>query len=100
MSYIAARRFDPAIQDYTQAFKLKPNDPEALKLRAIAYHKKGQYDLAIQDCNLVIKSNPKDGAAFIVRGSAKKKKGDIRGGDADLARGQLLRGTTPVEVNK
>ena len=54
---------DQAIQDYTEAIRLKPDFADAYYNRGLNYYKKGQYDRAIQDYSEGIRLKPDYAAA-------------------------------------
>ena len=59
-------------------------------IRANAKERKRDYDGAIADCTQAIKLSPKDAGGYHCRGLMKQKKGDIKGAEADFARGKQL----------
>jgi tetratricopeptide (TPR) repeat protein len=70
---------DRAIEDFTQAIRLKPNYASAYVSRGRQYVLKGQDDRAIQDFNQAIKvePNPSDNFAFYNRAGAYHRKNQI-----------------------
>ena len=56
--YAEAGLYDKAIEAYTNAIALDPNDADAYSNRGAAYYSKGQYDRAIEDYNKAIALNP------------------------------------------
>jgi tetratricopeptide (TPR) repeat protein len=61
-------RYDQAIKDFSEALKLKPNDPLLITYRGVVYYAKGLYDLAMKDFNQAIQIDPKCGKAYYQRG--------------------------------
>ncbi|MCC6979833.1 MAG: protein kinase [Candidatus Melainabacteria bacterium] len=57
-----------AVDDYTEALKLKPNYLQALNDRAFAYMMLAQYGKAFQDADKVIALTPKSAAGYARRG--------------------------------
>src|SRR3989338_6791372 len=58
--HILNKEHDSAIEAYTKAIALDPNDALAYNNRGAAYANKGQYDRAIEDYNKAIALNPND----------------------------------------
>jgi tetratricopeptide (TPR) repeat protein len=76
-AYYIKHDYDLAIQEYTQAIRVKPDFADAFNNRGAAYHTKGDYDRAIQDYSQAIHLNPGFGDALHKRGFAYYKKGDF-----------------------
>ncbi len=51
--YSLKKEDDKAIEAYTSAIALNPNDSSAYNNRGVTYYEKGQYDMAIKDFNRV-----------------------------------------------
>ena len=66
---------DKAIEAYTRAIELNPNDAKAYKNRGAAYGRKRQYDRAIGDYNKAIAIDPNYAYTYIYRGVAYGRKG-------------------------
>jgi serine/threonine protein kinase/lipoprotein NlpI len=60
---------DRAIQDYTEALHLQPQDESALVNRGVLFSHKGNYDRALRDYTEAIQLNPRDARAVIARGN-------------------------------
>jgi len=73
--YAEAGLYDKAIEAYTKAIALDPNDADAYSNRGAAYYSKGQYDRAIEDYNKAIALDPNYADAYYNRGVAYAKKG-------------------------
>ena len=73
--YWLNKEHDSAIEAYTSAIALDPNDALAYNNRGGAYKDKGQYDRAIEDFNKAIAIDPNDALAYYNRGGAYKDKG-------------------------
>jgi len=65
-----------AIEAYSYAIRLNPNDATVYTNRGVAYHAKGDYDRAISDYIEAIQINPNFAAAYTNRGGAYGEKGD------------------------
>jgi tetratricopeptide (TPR) repeat protein len=68
--------YEGAIADFSEALRLKPEDPIAHYHRANAYSDKGDYDKAIADYNAAIRFESDYIAAYKDRGNAYGYKGD------------------------
>ena len=68
MAYNDKGDYDRAIDDYTQAIQLNPNDAYAYKNRGLAYNDKGDFDRTIEDYTQAIQFNPNDAYAYKNRG--------------------------------
>ena len=67
---IAKGDYDRALQDYTKAIDLKPNDAEAYNNRGGAYYLKEEYESAIVDFTKAIQLKPDYAEAYNNRGGA------------------------------
>jgi len=82
------RNYDRAIDDYTQALRLTPNDAHAYHGRGWSYAQKGDYQRAIQDYSETLRIKPSD-----LRTVADRRLAYLRNGDYLLAmadEGRLL----------
>ena len=81
-----ARRGDyqGAIEDFTQALRLNPQDAIAFNNRGLAYANQGDYQPAIADYNQALRLNPQDAEAYYNRGLAYRKLGDTQQAITDL----------------
>ena len=68
---------DGAIEDYSEAIRLKPDYAIAFLSRGTARRVKGDFDGAIKDDSQAIRLNPDDGNSFGERGIARQLKGDL-----------------------
>ena len=69
-------QIDLAIEAYSHAIELNPNNASTYNNRGNAYGEKGDYDRAIGDHNTAIKLNPDHANTYTNRGIAYGKKGD------------------------
>lgn len=76
---MAKKDFTTAIDFYTQALKIVPNNPIYLSNRAAAYSNTQQYDLAIADAQTAVDADPKYTKAWSRLGLARFANGDARG---------------------
>ena len=75
--------YDKAIEHYTEAIDLTPENVEAYNARGIAYDKKGELDAAIMDYNIAIVIAPERAYIYINRGIAYTQKGELDAAMAD-----------------
>ena len=75
-----------AIQDYSKAIEINPNDAKAYIGRGAAKDDLEDYRGAIQDYNKAIEINRNDARAYIVRGLAKLQLGDKDGACLDWSK--------------
>ncbi|MEK6693950.1 MAG: tetratricopeptide repeat protein, partial [Nitrospirota bacterium] len=68
-----------AIDDFTKALKLAPNDAEAYHHRGLSREKSGDPKNAIEDFTGTLALNPKMEEAYYHRGLNKRKLGDLQG---------------------
>ena len=57
-AYLKNGQYDKAIEDYSRAIAIDPNNANAYNGRGIAYRKKDQYDKALEDFNKAIAIKP------------------------------------------
>jgi small glutamine-rich tetratricopeptide repeat-containing protein alpha len=58
------KKYEEAIQSYTKAIELSPNNPIYYGNRAAAYSHLGQHVKAIEDCKRAIALDPKYAKAY------------------------------------
>ena len=85
--FLGAGDFDKAIQLYTQALKLQPDNAEALNQRCGARAAAGEMKAALEDCNAALTLKPGNASALDHRGMAYLKLGHAGSGDGRLRRG-------------
>ena len=71
------KQINMAIEAYSYAIDLNPNNAAAYNNRGIAHNDKGEVDKAIKDYNKAIKLNPNYVYAYNNRGIAYRRKGEI-----------------------
>ena len=73
----AAQRGDQqqAIEHYTKAIELQPEDSYTYRRRGYAHHREGEYDLAIQDFDKSLELDPDNALTYRRRGYAHHRKG-------------------------
>ncbi|HLM00488.1 MAG TPA: protein kinase [Pyrinomonadaceae bacterium] len=77
------RKFDKAIETYTLAIELNPNDYAIYNNRGAAYHANKEYQKAINDYNKALELNPYHFSAYNNRGAAYEDIGSIEQAVAD-----------------
>jgi len=59
LAYSALGNYRDAIEDFTQASLLKPDDAGAYLERGFAYGQLGEFPHAVEDCDRVLRVDPK-----------------------------------------
>jgi len=77
------RKFDKAIETYTLAIELNPNDYAIYNNRGAAYHATGEFQKAIDDYTKAVELNPYHFSAYNNRGAAYEDIGNIEQAIAD-----------------
>jgi tetratricopeptide (TPR) repeat protein len=78
------RDYDKAIENFSKAIRLDPQNAEAYNLRGVAWKFKGQFDNMIRDCTEAIRIDPKFAAAYHNRGRAWRGKKEYDKAIADF----------------
>ena len=81
------KQIDGAIERYSYAIELAPNNATAYNNHGVAYNDRGEHDLAIEDFNKAIELKPNDAKVYYNLGNTYHRKGDAdhNEGDYDLA---------------
>ncbi|MEO6053616.1 MAG: tetratricopeptide repeat protein [Chthoniobacterales bacterium] len=82
----ANREYKEAINVYTQATQIDPNNPAVYNGRGNARYAVQDYRGAVQDYSKVIEINPSDAAAYDSRAQARNAKDDLDGSIADFSK--------------
>ena len=82
--YMNERKFPEAIADYSEALKIKSDDPNIFERRAYAEMQLKDYDKALHDYNQAIKLSPEDPKYYQVRAFIYQTKGDFKAALADV----------------
>ena len=90
-AYSEKGNFDAAIQDFTTAIELDPENDDVYYNRGNAYSEKGNFDAAIQDFTTAIELNPENDDVYYNRGNAYSEKGNFDAAIQDF--------TTAIELN-
>ncbi|MGC2235519.1 MAG: protein kinase [Pyrinomonadaceae bacterium] len=75
--FYSQKKYDKAIEAYTKAIELNPNDFGLYNNRAVVYHATGEYEKAIADYGKAIELNPYHFSSFNNRGAAYEDIGNI-----------------------
>ena len=75
ISFLDIGEFRPAIEDFTHAIKLKPNNAEAYCFRGFAFSCEGEYYRAIMDYDKAIVLEPTYGEPYYNKAMAYRRKG-------------------------
>ncbi|CAZ86147.1 unnamed protein product [Tuber melanosporum] len=76
---MAKKDYSSAIEYYTQALRIVPNNPIYLSNRAAAYSSAAQFEKAILDAQVAVDTDPSYAKAWSRLGHARFAKGDARG---------------------
>jgi len=82
--YMNEKKFPEAIADYSEALKIKPDDPNIFERRAYAEMQLRDYDKALRDYNQAIKLSPEEPKYYQVRAFIYQTKGDFKAALADV----------------
>ena len=82
-SYAKNQRFQEAIQDYTEAIKIEPNDSRIYEQRAAVEMKMRDYDKALADYSELIKLKPNEVRYLNYRAYIYEVKDDVQNSMAD-----------------
>ena len=82
---------EDAIEDYTKAIEIEPNNVFAYRLRGDSKRKLGDYQGAINDYSKAIEIYPNKAYLYDYRASAKRKLGDNEGADEDDRKAEKLK---------
>jgi tetratricopeptide (TPR) repeat protein len=77
---------DEAVEDYNEAMRLNPKDPEAPFNRGMAHLRSARYDHAARDFSEVIMLQPKNAEAHVYRGLVRIYQDNDKEADADFRR--------------
>ncbi|NLT49824.1 MAG: tetratricopeptide repeat protein [Ignavibacteria bacterium] len=78
--------YEGAIEDFSMAIEINPEDSIAYNNRAVAYHNLGDFSKAIKDYTQLIILNAQNSMAYNNRALAKVELGDFRGAIADYTK--------------
>ena len=81
--YVSQKKFQEAIADYSEALKIKSDDPNVYERRAYAEMQLKDYDKALHDYNEAIKHSPEEAKYYQVRALIYQNKGDFKAALAD-----------------
>jgi tetratricopeptide (TPR) repeat protein len=78
------QRYEEAIEDFSEAMRINPKDPEASFNRGLAHLRIDKYDYAARDFSEVISMQPKNADAHIYRGIIRIYQNKEKDADADF----------------
>ena len=88
--YVSQKKFQEAIADYSEALKVKSNDPDIFERRAYAEMQLKDYDKALHDYNEAIKLSPEEPKYYQVRAFIHQTKNDFKAAMADVEKALKL----------
>ena len=83
MEYTTQQQYPEAIADFSEALKLKPDDPGIYERRAYVEMKTNAYDKALADYSEAIRLRPNEVRYYLLRGYIYETKDDIKSSMAD-----------------
>jgi tetratricopeptide (TPR) repeat protein len=89
-AYTSEQKFPEALADFSEALKMKPNDPGIYERRAYVEMKMNDLDKALADYSEAIKVNPNEVRYYLYRGYIYEKKGDVKNSMADTEKALKL----------
>jgi len=81
--YVGQKKFQEAVADYSEALKIKSDDPNVYERRAYAEMQLKDYDKALHDYNEAIKHSPEEAKYYQVRALIYQNKGNLKAALAD-----------------
>ncbi|KST65182.1 tetratricopeptide repeat protein [Mastigocoleus testarum] len=94
--FLEKTEYERAMENYTQALQIKPNETEIYYKRGFAKYQLGNYQGAIEDCTWVITNHPNYVKAYNYLGDARYQLGDYEGAIADYS--EVIR-LNPFDAN-
>ncbi len=85
-----------AVDEFTKAIELKPDDPKAYFNRGVNYAETGDLDRAIADLTKAVELDPRFAEAYLNRGLAYRRKGEHDRSTGDLIGAVVLDPSGPV----
>ena len=89
-AFASNQSYQEAIQDYTEALKIKSNDPSIYEQRAAVEMKMDDYDKALADYSEAVKLKPNEVRYYLYRGYIYEVKNDIKNSLADTEKALKL----------
>ena len=88
--YFRQREYSAAIEEYTEAIRLNPNDAWVWEHRACCRHELRDNDGALKDFDSAVRLNPASGWPRVKRGEVRWESGDVDGAKEDYAEAARL----------
>ncbi|MCU0848205.1 MAG: tetratricopeptide repeat protein [Spirochaetes bacterium] len=82
--YFSLSEYEKAVDDFTEAIKIEPNDTRVFTNRGLAYRMLKQYDSAVADFNKSLEINPLWPDTFYGRALTRFDMGDVRAALEDI----------------
>ncbi|MDR0524746.1 MAG: tetratricopeptide repeat protein, partial [Spirochaetaceae bacterium] len=95
----AAKNYDPAIADYTEAIRRVPDTPKVAPVynaRGIAYYNKGDFAKALGDFSEVLRLTPDNARAYENRGKVYQHEKDFPAAIGDFKKSLELASNNPI----
>ncbi|PYJ69399.1 MAG: hypothetical protein DME75_11180 [Verrucomicrobia bacterium] len=89
-AYLEQKQFPEAIDDFSEALKLKPNDATIYERRAYVEMKINDYDKALADYSEAIKLKPNEVKYYLLRSYIYETKNDVKNSLADTEKALKL----------
>jgi tetratricopeptide (TPR) repeat protein len=89
-AYTSEQKFPEAVADFSEALKMKPNDPGIYERRAYVEMKMNDLDKALADYSEAIKLNPNEVRYYLYRGYIYERKRDVKNSMADTEKALKL----------
>jgi serine/threonine protein kinase len=97
--FYSQKKYDKAIEAYSKAIELNPNDFGLYNNRAVVYHATGEYEKAIADYAKAIELNPYHFSAYNNRGAVYEDIGNIEMAIADYRKAMELEPNNKLAKN-
>ncbi len=85
-----AGNLEAAVDDYSEATRLNPKDPEAPFNRGLAYLRLEKFDYAARDFSEVIRIQPRNPDPYVYRGVIRVYQGKDKEAEADFQKAYQL----------
>jgi tetratricopeptide (TPR) repeat protein len=91
VTYLALKRIDEALRDFTLAISLRPFYAPPYNTRGLAYLELQKFDRAVSDFTEAIRCDPRDASFYDNRAQAEDKQGAAKAASADRHKAAELR---------
>lgn len=90
MEYTTQQKYPEALTDFSEALKMKSNDPDIYERRAYVEMKTNDYDKALADYSEAIRLSPNEVRYYLLRSYIYETKGDVKNSMADTEKALKL----------